>query len=71
MPVADPSAAHPTNVRDGAALLSERFAARAETQAHGAPPEAPISGESVAARLIASWLAPVRAVEEDGADRSA
>lgn len=61
----DPSAAHPTNTRDGAALLSERFAARTETQAHGSAPDVPITGESVAVRLIATWFAPVRPVEED------
>ena len=61
----DPSAAHPTNTRDGAALLSERFAARAGTRPVEPVPEAPIGGTSVAARLIATWFAPVQPVEED------
>jgi hypothetical protein len=63
--VADLSSAHPTNTRDGAALLSERFAARAERRATESAADAPISSESVAAQLIATWFAPIRSVEED------
>jgi hypothetical protein len=64
--VPDFSAAHPTNTRDGAALLSERFAARVNKRPVEAPPETPSDGASVAARLIANWLAPVQPAEEDG-----
>jgi hypothetical protein len=62
--VPDLSSAHPTNTRDGAAVLSERFAARLETQTREPGPDAPIEGASVAAQLIANWFAPVRAAEE-------
>ncbi len=62
----DFSAAHPTNTRDGAALLSERFAARANKRPVEPAPEAPADSTSVAARLIATWLAPVQAADEDG-----
>jgi hypothetical protein len=56
---------HPTNTRDGAALLSERFAGRAVERRSPEPsPEVPIAEASIAARLIASWFAPARAVEE-------
>lgn len=63
--MSEPSAAHPTNTRDGAALLSERFAARAEKRANEPAPDVPISGTSVAAQLIATWFAPARSVEDD------
>jgi hypothetical protein len=63
--VLDFSAAHPTNTRDGAALLSEHFAARTDKRAVEPAPEAPVDGTSVAARLIATWFAPVQSVEED------
>ncbi len=61
----DSSAAHPTNTRDGAALLNERFA-RLKRRPVEATPEAPADYASAAARLIARWLAPVQPVEEDG-----
>lgn len=61
----DRSSPHPTNTRDGAALLSERFAARAEAHASKPAPDAPITGTSIAAHLIATWFAPVRPVEAD------
>jgi hypothetical protein len=63
--VPDFSAAHPTNTRDGAALLSERFAARANARPAEAAPEAPPEGASIAARLIAAWFAPVQSAEEE------
>jgi hypothetical protein len=64
--VPDPSAAHPTNTRDGAALLSERFAARGKKRTVEPAPERPIDGTSVAAQLIATWFASAHAAEEDG-----
>jgi hypothetical protein len=63
--VPDFSGAHPTNTRDGAALLTERFAARVNKRPVEAAPEAPSDSASVAARLIATWFAPVQPVEED------
>jgi len=63
--VTDLSSAHPTNTRDGAAILSERFAARVETPAGESAPDAPTSGASVAAGLIAAWFAPVRSADAD------
>lgn len=62
----DFSAAHPTNTRDGAALLNERFAARGRKSTVEPVPEPPMDNLSVAARLIATWLAPVQTAEEDG-----
>jgi hypothetical protein len=64
--VPDPPSPHPTNTRDGAALLSERFAGRAGARAAEPAPDGPIAAPSVAAQLIANWFAPGRSAEEDG-----
>jgi hypothetical protein len=63
--VPDFSAAHPTNTRDGAALLNERFAARGKRRAVEPAPEPPTESTSVAAQLIATWFAPIQAADED------
>jgi hypothetical protein len=64
--VPDLPAPHPTNTRDGAALLTERFAIRKARQDDAAVGGTPIAGTSVAAQLIATWFAPVRPVDDDG-----
>jgi hypothetical protein len=64
--VPDLPSPHPTNTRDGAALLSERFAGRGGMRAVEPESGGPSSAPSVAAQLIANWFAPARPAEEDG-----
>jgi hypothetical protein len=64
--VPDLPSPHPTNTRDGAALLSERFAARVETGRREPAGDTPLPGTSVAAQLLATWFATVRSIEEKG-----